>query len=342
MLNINTMKSKHLTAIIISATLTAISFSGCLYPSQKESVKRSGLYFDTYISVEIYDSDNTCYLDDVFKMCDHYEHIFSPSVQGSDIYNINNSEGNEVLVDPETIHLLNDSIKYCQKSDGVFDITVYPVSKLWNFSDNASHTIPDQNEISKALTHVNYNLLNIDTENNTVYLDDSLSAIDPGSIAKGYIADRINEYLKSCNVNSAIINMGGDISVIGSKDDGIPFTIGITDPNNKNNVIMGLEITDKAVATSGIYERCFTENNILYHHILDTKTGYPCDTDINSVTIITDSAEKADALCTLCILMGSDPALKYIESCEKDTEVIIIKRDGTILKSEQADKFIKH
>ena len=333
------MNKYYIKTVLLSA-LAAVLISGCKSPSP-ESIKRSGLYFDTYISVEIYGNNDIKLLDDVFNLCDKYEHLFSPTVNGSDIYNINHSNGDTIKISPESYNILNDSLKYCNQSDGTFDITIYPLTKLWNFSDTSSHIIPSSKEIASILPHIDYHNINMDSSDYSIYLDDKESAIDVGAIAKGYIADRIKDYLIGKDVTSAVINMGGDITLIGSKGENVPFTIGITDPNNKGNALMGLSLSDISVATSGIYERSFTEEGRLYHHILDPTTGYPCETDITSVTVITQSAEDADAICTLCILNGSDKALELINSMN-DTEAIIIKRDGTVLKSKQADKYIKN
>ena len=164
--------------------------------------------------------------------------------------------------------------------------------------------------------------------------------MDPGGAAKGYVADRIAEYLNAQKITGAIINMGGDMRLIGQKSDGGIFNIGINDPFGKGSCICSLSLTDKSVATSGTYERCFTKDGKTYHHILDTKTGYPADTDIVSATVITNDTEAADCLATACILLGSAKALPLIESLDY-TEAVMILSDGTITQTSGAAAFIR-
>ena len=175
---------------------------------------------------------------------------------------------------------------------------------------------------------------------NSVTLTDPEASVEVGSIAKGFVADRIAEYLNSESITGAIINMGGDMRLIGSKPDGDLFNIGIQDPFGSGSCTESLYISDMAVATSGTYERCFTANGKKYHHILDTATGYPVDTDIESVTVISDNAEDCDCLCTIAIIEGSQKALEIIEHTE-NTEAVIILSDKTVLHSSGANRYIR-
>lgn len=302
------------------------------------SATASGTFFDTYISITIYGSDNRDILSEAIDMCDRYENMLSTDVVDSDIYRINHSNGKPVSVSEDTVTLINDSVRYCELSEGTFDITIYPVSSLWNFhTDNP--VIPDDSTVKSAVEHVNYRNIVVDSKNNTVMLRDKQSGIDIGGIAKGYIGDKIADMLRKKDITSAVINLGGDITVIGSKTENEPFTIGINDPNSSGKVLLGLKINNRCVATSGTYERCFTAGEKAYHHILNPKTGYPADTDIKSITIITSSAKDADALCTICLLYGCEDALQLIEQTD-DTEAVIIKYDDSVMYTSGADRFI--
>lgn len=322
-------------SIIISA---AVCLSGCGVP-KSTPVTFSGLYYDTVISIDIYgapkDSETICA--ECERMCERYEALFDKNMPGSDIYRINHSDGAPVKVDHDTAVLISKALEYSKLSDGLFDVSIAPVSALWDFHDDPR--IPSDEEIAAALPLVDHTKVLTDLTNDTVTVGDSMS-LDLGGAAKGYIADRIGEYLMSCSITGAIINMGGDIKILGTKPDKSMFNIGINDPFNDGGVLMSLGVSDTSVATSGIYERCFVKDGISYHHILDPKTGRPVKTDIESVTVITKSAVDADCLCTLAILYGSDKAMELIENTE-NTEAVILLTDGSVLSSSKASDLIR-
>lgn len=325
------------TIISLLIIMTAL-LSGCNYTiSSPESCEKSGMFFDTFITISIYDRNDPEILNECFRLCSEYENMLSATINGSDIDRINSSNGAITPVSYDTYKLIEDSIYYSEISDGLFDISIYPVYSLWDFRDSDAR-IPNDSDIQDALTHVNYNNIVLNSEQ-SVKLSDKSSAIELGGIAKGYIADMLADYLKKCNISSAIINIGGDIHVIGAKSNNTPFVIGIKDPNNTQDVLCALKINDICVATSGTYERSFEYEGKIFHHILNPKTGYPADTDIKSVTVITDSSEKADALCTCLILFGSQRALDFIEN-EENTEAIIVTNNNITIKSSGASKYI--
>ena len=328
-----------ITPLILSVTLLS---SACSNNSNMLHSAKSGMYFDTVVSVDLYGisgSKSDSLLNECMSICEKYEKLFNKNLSSSDIAKINSSYAQPVKVDHETVTLICDSLKYCTLSGGRFDITIDPVSKLWDFHGNNTH-IPENADLKEACSHVDHSMINIDSSNDTVTLTDPKASIDVGAAAKGYIADRIADYLSDSGVTGAIINMGGDMHLIGSKPDNSLFNIGINDPSS-NGCIMSLYLSDMSVATSGTYERCFTEHGKTYHHILDPKTGMSADTDITSVTVITSNAIDADCLCTVCILLGSDEALSLIEQTA-DTEAIIILDDGSIRKSSGADDYIRN
>jgi len=338
-------KNRIKTIILLEMSAILLFLTACSnnHLGKYETYTQNATYFDTLISISIIHNNSEAansLLDDCLKICDKYEAMLDDKVPSSDIYLINHAGENKVKVNPETITILNSANLYSQKSNGLFDITVKGATSLWDFHGN-TNLVPDNQELEKALKHINYKNISIDQENNLVSLSDSQTQIDIGGIAKGFIADQIKDYLLSQNVTGAIINIGGDITTLGHKTDNKPFTIGITDPFGNSQAIMGVEITDMSIATSGTYERSFESDGILYHHILNPHTGYPVDTDISSATTITPAAIDADSICTIAILLGSKEAINFIESIP-DTEGIIICTDGSILTSSGADKYIIH
>ncbi len=330
------MKSNALYMITILFAL--LGLCSCKNAA-KEPVSVSGMYYDTLVNIDIYGAgkDSSVICDRCKELCSHYEDLFDAQKPESDIYRINHSSGKTIKVDHDTAVMLSVALDSCEASNGAFDITIAPVSSLWDFHEEDPR-IPSDMDIQKSLTKVNYKKVSVDLTEDTVTVGAD-TTLDAGATAKGYIADRIGDYLISCNITGAIINIGGDIRVIGTKDNKTPFRIGINDPFNEDSVLAALELSDISVATSGIYERCFTVEGRDYHHIIDVKTGYPTDTDIESVTVITKSAAEADSLCTVSILYGSEKAIPYIESVP-DTEAFILLTDGTVLKTSGLDEFI--
>lgn len=335
------MKNNKLTLFTLSI-LILLSFilCSCEFPSQSKEYSKSGLYFDTVISITLYTDDSAkaeALLNESFKLCEKYEKLFSATIPESDISQINSGCGKTIHVNEDTAFLLKKSLEYSSLSDGLFDITVYPLTSLWDFHGE-SNVIPGASLINESKNHVNYKLLHV-SDDNTVNLDDENSQIEVGGLAKGYIADCIANYLTSQNVSGALINMGGDIKVIGCPYGKKSFTIGVNDPGNSGKALLPVYITDSSVATSGTYERCFTVNDKLYHHILDPHTGYPCETDVTQATVITKDSVSADALATICILKGSKDAASFIDNLP-ETEAILVTDSDEIIYSKGMNRYL--
>lgn len=320
----------RLSILLISAALLA----GC--GRIQEPVTETGFYLDTVVQITLYDTDGhtdcSSVIQDCFSLIDDYERLFSATLEGSDIWNINHAGGRPVAVSDDTIRLLHTALHYCELSDGKVDLTVLPLSELWNFGSGDTPRRPEDDAIANALSHIDYRAVHVDE--NTVTLSDPEAAIDLGFIAKGYIADRLREYLLSQGVESACINLGGNLVAIGHKPDGKPFHIGIRKPfAAEGETLAAIDVTDASVVSSGIYERCFYEDGQLYHHLLDTATGYPADNTIAGVTILAPSSTDADALSTTCYFLGLDDGMALIESLS-DTEALFVTKDGGLVCSE--------
>ena len=323
---------RFLTFIIL--IITCINISGCRRTA--EPVTETGFYLDTVVQITLYDTQgrDSCIenISACFSLIDYYEHLFSTTIEGSDVWNINHADGKPVSVSDDTVSLLRTALYYSELSDGQVDLTVLPLSELWNFGSEKDAQIPDDNAISEAVSHIDYHTVSID--GNYVTLSDPDASIDLGFIAKGYIADRLKEYLLAQGVESACISLGGNLITIGNKPDGHPYRIGIQRPfADEGEIITAINITDSSVVSSGIYERYFFEDGILYHHLLDTYTGYPEDNNIAGVTSLASSSVDADALSTTCFFLGLDAGMELIESLD-DTEVLFITTDGNIISSD--------
>lgn len=303
-------------------------FSGCTRSS--EPISRSGFYFDTIITVTLYDETKTDALDHCFALAKTYENYFSAKIRDSDIGKINAAGTKPVTVQEETLVLLKKGISYAELSDGKFDITIGSLTNLWDFRSDKP-VVPDADAIARAVQTVDYR--NVIINGNEVSLADADAALDLGGIAKGYIADKMKEYLLSEGVTGGIINLGGNVLTIGEKDNGDAYTIGIQRPFDETGAaIASVQVKDRSVVTSGVYERYFQQDGTLYHHILDTETGYPYDNGLLSVTIISRDSADGDALSTTCFALGLEKGMALIESLD-DTEAVFITSDNKLQAS---------
>lgn len=252
-----------------------------------------------------------------FSLCENLERTLSKTVTDSDVYKLNNTEG-FVSVSDGTLKTVERALYYSELSGGKFDITIAPVSALWDFKNQV---IPSKDEISEALQNVDYH--SIEIKNGEI--SSGTKQIDLGGIAKGYIADRATEYLKENGAENALVNFGGNICMIGE------YNIGIQKPFD-DSVIASISLKDKCVVTSGIYERYIESDGKIYHHILDPKTGYGAENELASVTVIGEKALDCDALSTVCMLLGTESGMDIINNTA-DTEAVFIDRENNITLS---------
>ena len=319
------MKKTFIASTVLALSCVLLG-TGCS-ASQDEPLTVQGFFFDTIVDVQLYGVTDKQILKDCTELMEKYENLFSRTREGSDIWNINHSKGQPVEVSDETIDIIEDALEYCISSDGLFDIAIAPVTSLWNFVDTESPSLPDSEALEEALTHVDYNCIQI--EGNTVTLTDPDSGIDLGAIAKGYISDRLKDLVVSEGCTSGLINLGGNVMTIGSKPNGSAWNIGIRKPfgTSAYDLSAKVAVSDMSVITSGTYERYFELDGITYHHILDPKTGYPVDNDLTSVSILTKDGTQGDALSTTCFALGVEKGMEFIESIDS-AEAMFIDSEG--------------
>ena len=335
----------RLFRIIAAVLLTAVIIipqTGC---GGKEPVSGSEFCLDTSCEITIYDMEGMSedkaagIIDQAFAEIREYENMLSRTVEGSDVYRINHADGKSTEVSAETLDVIRTGLLMAELSGGKFDITVGALTDLWKFtSDNPS--VPEDQEIRKALETVGYE--NITMKGNEVGLSDSETRIDLGGVAKGYIADKTGEYMEAQGVTKAIINLGGNITAIGEKEEDTPWTIGIERPYSDRSEIVGsIKVSDKTVVTSGIYERQFVEDGVRYHHVLDPQTGYPAETDLEAVTItaVKGNSGFCDSLSTACLILGKEKAHRLVlklqdEYPQMEIEAAFIDKNDNIAQTD--------
>lgn len=326
---------------ITGLCLVLCLLGGC--GKKAEPVSKSGFALNTFISITVYDenADAQKILDECFALCSRYENEFSRTISSSELSRINSAGGVPVSISKDMFSILEKGLYYGKLSDGLFDITIAPLSSQWDFTAE-NPIVPDADALAAARPLVSYKNLTLDASAQTACLLNPEAAIDLGGIAKGFIADRLKEYLLREDVSSAIIDLGGNILTIGHKPDNSNFTIGIKEPFSETGAIScGVSVADKSVVTSGTYQRYFTADGVFYHHILDPLTGYPADTDLSSVSIISEASADGDALSTTCMLLGTQKGLALIESLP-DTEAIFITKDHVLHYTSGMEQYLVH
>ena len=293
------------------------------YKDNSVQVSDSDFFFDTVITITLYDETDDTLIDECFDLCREYENLLSRTVEGSDIWNVNHAKGAATEVDERTASLISEALSYCEMTAGRFDISIAAASSLWDFEDPEAG-LPDKDELHASLDHIDYRKVKVDTAHHTVTLKDPDMMIDLGGIAKGFIADELAVFLQEKGVKSALINLGGNVMTVGSKPDGSAFKVGIQYPfKDDGEIIAAASIDNASLVTSGPYERYIEKDGVIYHHILDPETGYAIDNDLVSVSICSASSLQADALSTSVFLLGLKEGSKLIESLDGVSALII-------------------
>ncbi|NFK79592.1 FAD:protein FMN transferase [Clostridium botulinum] len=322
------MKIKYVTILLLCIYLPLV-FVGC-NSKPEEPVSRETYLMGTIINIKAYGKNADKAVQSSVDKISDIENKMSLNIPTSEVNKINKNAGiAPVKVSKNTFDVIKASLIYSEKSKGSFDITVEPLVSLWGIGTDKAR-IPSKDEISNALKLINYKDVIINEKESTVMLKRKGQAIDLGAIAKGYTADELKKVLLNYNVSSAFLSLGGNVYVLGNKPDKTPWKIGVQNPLEPRGDYLGIvSVSDKSVVTSGNYERFFERNGKRYHHIFDTKTGYPAEKGLISVSIISDKSIDGDALSTSVYTLGLDEGKKLIESL-KGVEAIFVTNDKKV------------
>ena len=291
----------------------------------------------TVCSVTLFEHADDRIYNDIFNRIREIENLMSVNIPSSDISRINASSGIEpVQVHEDTIKVIERAVYYAEISGGAFDPTVGPLVSLWGIG-NENQRIPAQAEIDKTLPLVNWRNVEIKAETNSVFLKHQGMALDLGAIAKGYAADEAAAIIRKTKVKQAIIDLGGNVFLYGVKKDKSPWKVGIQNPLESRGIITGIvQVNEKTVVTSGVYERFFEQDGKRFHHIFSPSLGYPASNGLLSVTIIADNSMEADALSTAVFVLGYERGKALLEFFP-GTKAIYIFEDMSIRITPEAD-----
>ena len=343
-MNIFNKVQRRVLSVFAAASVFGTLLAGCSSPFENiapvDPISVSGFKLNTYVEIKGYDRNCTTeLLQNALAICDKYEQMFSRTLETSTLSQLNRHE--ITTVPSELGELIQYCITYGALSDGGFDISIGSLSSLWDFT-SASPKVPPADYIDIAVKKINYRDIFLEKNSDGTYnvtIPENM-ILDVGAIAKGYIADKIKEYLLENNVKSALINLGGNVLCVGSKPDNSPYNVRVRKPfGESSEYLCRLAASDISIVTSGIYERCFTYDGRFYHHILNPRTGYPYDNDLTQVTIISKDSVTGDCLSTVCFTLGLKKGLSLIEATD-GVEAIFVTSDNEMHYSSGAKKYI--
>ena len=325
------MKKSFLAAIII----TCILLTGCGVRADDTPHRRTVFAMDTVMNLTAYGRGAQRGVEDAEDELYRLDAVLSRAGEKSAVRALNETGEAD---DPELAALLSRAAEISRATLGAFDPTVAPVLALWGFgAGSEERRVPEEAELLDALSRVGAEAIGVSGSRVTLSPG---AAVDLGGIAKGYAGERVRQLLGENGVKSAVIDLGGDVALLGGKPDGSPWRVAIKDPNGGADYLGILEAEDCFVVTSGVYERQFEENGVTYHHIIDPATGYPADSGVVSATVVCADGLWADALATAVSVMGAERALALRAAAEVPFSLILVTDEGRVLLTQDlAERF---
>lgn len=318
-------------AVLTLIATISVLFVGCGGDPPKHS--RTAFLLGTTITVTTYGRVSSDVMDQVFARVGEIERKMSTSEKDysdTELLRVNARAGaGAVSVSADTFAVVREALGFSELSGGAFDVTVYPLVRLWGIGTEAA-AVPDAERLSAALELVGYRAVQMDQDDVSISLPQPGMGVDVGGIAKGYAADEAARILREAGIESALLDFGGNILTVGHKPDGSLWRIGIQVPDASRREFLGIAtVAEQSIVTSGTYERFFEQDGVRYHHILDTHTGYPVQNGLTSVTIITTASMEADALSTAVFALGLEEGYRFAEALA-DVEAIFVTDDNGV------------
>ncbi len=319
------------SANAVSANASASGNAEGSASAEEESATRDIFAMDTYMTVTAYGDQAESAVDAAVDEINRLDALLSTGDSDSEVAKINANHGGTLSEDGN--YLMKKSLELYQLTDGAFDISIYPVMDLWGFTTQ-NFAVPSSEDLKEKLALVDASKIDFDEESGRVSFEEDGMEIDFGGIAKGYTSDQVTKIFADYGIESGLINLGGNVDAYGNKTDGTAWRVAIQSPDQDGNYIGVLETSNKAVITSGGYERYFEEDGITYHHIIDPSNGYPADSGLKSVTIICDDGTLADGLSTSLFIMGEEKASEFWQAHSDEFDFVLMKDDGSLVISE--------
>lgn len=308
--------------------MAAILLAGCKGYNETDIKTSEFFAMDTYISISAYGENAENALDNCRKEIKALDSGLSVTNPDSEVSRINRSEGQSVNLSDDAAKIINAALELSEKTKGALDISLYPIIKEWGFT-TGEYRVPSENVLSEMLKNTGYEKISCD---GTALTLPKNFQIDLGAVAKGYGSDRAVQILKEKGITSALVNLGGNIALLGPKPDGSDWSVGIQNPFGEGYACI-VKARDKFIVTSGNYQRYFEDNGKRYCHIIDPKTGCPVDNGLASVTVIGGSGLVCDGLSTALFVIGEEEAAAFWRE-QGDFEMIMVTEDKRVLVTE--------
>ena len=300
--------------------------------ADKETEASKDLFaMDTYMTLTAYGEHAQEAVDKAAERVEALDALLSTGNENSEIYQLN--QNGEATLSEEGGYLVERALELYKKTEGAFDIAIYPVMQAWGFPTQDYH-VPDDDTLKEKLALADASKVNYDKDTRKIFFDQDGMEIDLGGIAKGYTSSQIMQIYQDCGVTSGLVNLGGNVQALGCKTDGSKWRVAIQSPDDTEEYLGILEIEDQAVITSGGYERYFEDDGVTYHHIIDPAIGYPADSGLISVTIVSDDGTLADGLSTSLFIMGEEKAAQFWRENSDEFEAIMETSDGELYVTE--------
>lgn len=328
----DTEKSKNDSRKAVEQTTQAEADTNSKAQNEEDKSESRDIFaMDTYMTLTAYGKNAKKALDEAVDEINNIEQLVSTGIDSSEVSQINkNGKGS---VSETTGYLIKRSKEIYDSTNGVFDITIYPIMQAWGFPTE-NYCVPGKKELKKLRGLMGADHVLYDEKKQEVTLNKEGMKIDLGGIAKGYTSSKVMDIFKENGISSAVISLGGNVQTLNGKPDGSDWRVAVENPADTGSYIGVLSIKDKAVITSGGYERYFKQDGKTYHHIIDPANGYPANNGLTSVTIVSDDGTLADGLSTSLFIMGPEKAQKYWKEHSDEFDTILVKDDGSIFVSE--------
>ncbi|GGP08402.1 FAD:protein FMN transferase [Oceanobacillus neutriphilus] len=309
-------------------------------PLIKNPYSETEFLLGTVVTIKIYDEGKESVLNKVFDRIEELEQQMTANENGSEVAEINEQAGIEpVHVSEDVWQVIDQGKHYSEMAEGSFDIAVGPLTSLWNIGMEDARK-PSQDELDDILPLIDYEKIELDEAEQTVMLKETGMRLDLGAIAKGYIADEVMELLDEEGVTTAVIDLGGNIYVMGNQTSGDPWVVGVQNPfSGKGETVGRLTATDQSIVTSGIYERYLEVDGEIYHHLLNPKTGYPFEGELASVSVVSDHSVDGDGLSTLLFSKGLEEGIEFIQDFDGAEAIFVMKDKSVYITDGLVDNF---
>lgn len=296
-----------------------------------EEASKDIFAMDTYMTVTAYGAKAQEAVDEAEAEIQRLDELLSTGNEESEIAQLN--QNRSATLSEDAGYLVERALELNKETDGAFDIAIYPVMEAWGFPTQ-NYQVPTADTLESLLKLADASQIIYDENSRKISFGREGMKIDLGGIAKGYTSSRIMDIYKENNISSGLVNLGGNVQALGTKPDGSKWRVAVQSPDDTEDYLGILSVEDKAVITSGGYERYFEQDGKTYHHIINPKTGYPAENGLTSVTVVSEDGTLADGLSTSLFIMGKEEAIEFWKAHSEEFDIIMLTDEGKLYVTE--------